>query len=312
MTTPAVSPPRTPVWLTSREATLCPCGCIGRRSRVGFIERTLHGVSRLVQQAMFADDTAERDGLLQRIEPVVKLATLLGLLVITALLRHMPVLMVTYVATLIVAARSLIPVGFFVRRVWLFVPLFTGVIVIPATFSFVTAGDIVVPLGRWFGSSVGLTSQGLSTAGLLVLRVATSVSLVTLLSLTTPWPRLLAALRVIKVPTMFIMVLSMTYRYVVDLLHTVIDMYDSRRARTTRRDRDGVAGRRVVAATAGATFAKAHELSNEVHMAMLSRGYTGVVRSPVRPVIRPLDGVWISTCVAGSVAVLVLDRLLGG
>ena len=42
---------------------------------------------------------------------------------------------------------------------------------------------------------VGLTSQGLRAAGLIVMRVATSISLVVLLTLTTPWTRLLAALR---------------------------------------------------------------------------------------------------------------------
>ena len=41
----------------------------------------------------------------------------------------------------------------------------------------------------------GLTSQGLTSAALVVARVATSISLVVLLTLTTPWVRLLAALR---------------------------------------------------------------------------------------------------------------------
>ena len=40
-----------------------------------------------------------------------------------------------------------------------------------------------------------MTSQGLTSAGLIVTRVAVSISLVVLLTLTTPWNRLLAALR---------------------------------------------------------------------------------------------------------------------
>ena len=39
-----------------------------------------------------------------------------------------------------------LPLGFFIKRVWLFIPIFTGIVVLPATFSFITHGDIVVPL----------------------------------------------------------------------------------------------------------------------------------------------------------------------
>ncbi len=81
----------------------------------------------------------------------------------------------------------------FVKRVWLFIPIFTGIVVLPATFSFITHGHIVVPLGHWFGHRVGLTSQGLRSAALIVVRVATSISLVVLVALTTSWTSLLAA-----------------------------------------------------------------------------------------------------------------------
>ena len=57
---------------------------------------------------------------------------------------------------IVLAALSRLPLGFFVKRVWLFVPIFTGAVVLPATFS-------------------------LTTTGLIVLRVATSISLVVLL-----------------------------------------------------------------------------------------------------------------------------------
>ena len=73
---------------------------------------------------------------------------------------------------------------------WLFIPIFTGIVVIPATFSFITHGHIVVTLWTWHGHAVGLTEQGLTAAGLIVMRVARSISLVVLLTLTTPWAKL--------------------------------------------------------------------------------------------------------------------------
>ena len=62
-------------------------------------------------------------------------------------------------------------------------------------------------------------------------RPATSISLVVLLTLTTPWTKLLAALRSLFVPRMFILVLGMAYRYLFHLLGSVTDMYTARKAR---------------------------------------------------------------------------------
>ena len=77
----------------------------------------------------------------------------------------------------------------------------------------------------------GITSQGLTTAGLIVMRVAMSVSIVVLITLTTPWTKLLAALRALFVPKIFILIIGMAYRYIFLLLNSVTDMYTARKAR---------------------------------------------------------------------------------
>ena len=167
---------------------------------------------------------------------------------------------------------------FFVKRVWLFVPLFTGIVVLPATLNLITHGQIVVPLGTWFGHPVGLTRQGLDAAGLIVTRVAVSISLVVLLTLTTPWNRLLAALRALFVPRMFILVLGLAYRYVFHLLNGVTDMYTARKARTRRRAirtwrRGGRSSPRRPAHSSG----RRTRSPKRCTMAMVARGYTGPI-----------------------------------
>jgi cobalt ECF transporter T component CbiQ len=301
----------TPAWLLRGELGLCSCGCSGTRRKSSFVERTIAGGAGLPQNAMFSEDVASERGLLQRIEPRVKLVGLFGLLVVTALAHRAPVLLAMYAATLALAAASRLSISFFVKRVWLFIPVFTGVVVLPATLSVVTHGRIVVPLGTWFGHPVGLTEQGLTSAGLIVTRVATSISLVVLLTLTTPWSKLLAALRGIAVPRMFVVVLGMAYRYLFHLLDSVTDMYTARKARTVTRDTDVAPGRVFVAASAGALLGKAHALSEEVHMAMVARGYRGDARvvGTVRVGVR--DAAFLLACVAGIIGVLGVDRMLG-
>lgn len=304
--------PVTPDWLITSQVGLCPCGCIGRRKPGSFIDRTIGGGAALMQNALFSDDLSKRSGLLQSVEPRVKVVTMLGLLVTVSLVHHIPLLAAMYVGTLGLAAMSALPIGFFIKRVWLFIPIFTGVVVVPAMFSFITPGHIAVPLGRWFGHDVGLTSQGLTSAGLIVTRVATSISVVVLLTLTTPWTKLLAALRTLGVPRMFIQVLGMAYRYLFHLLDSVTEMYTARKARTVGTD-EGVASRRVfVAASAGAMFGKAHALSTEVHMAMVSRGYTGEARFIQVSAPGRQDLCWAVASVLTAVGVIGVDRVLLG
>jgi cobalt/nickel transport system permease protein len=232
----------TPAWLLAPQPGLCPCCTIGTRRRGGFVARTLDGATGLLRSALFAEDAAAREGLLQRLEPRAKVLATLASLVAVSLVQHLPVLVGAYLATLALAWASRLPLGAFVRRAWLFIPLFTGVVAVPATLSVVTPGPVVVPLGSWAGHHVAITSTGLRVAAVLVLRVATSVSLVVLVTLTTTWTRLLAALRALLVPRLFVAVLAMAYRYLFHLLGSVTDMYEARRARAVRAEGPGHRG----------------------------------------------------------------------
>lgn len=301
----------TPAWLIDNEVGLCPCSCVGKRKKANFADKTIAGSASLLRKTMFAEDTAAGGGLLQRIDPRVKIVSLVGLLIVASLVHHIPVLLVMYLATLALAVRSKLSVGFFVKRVWLFIPIFTGVIVLPAAFSFITHGHIVVPLGHWFGHRVGLTSEGLWSAALIVTRVATSISLVVLLTLTTPWVELLAALRALRVPRMFILVTGMAYRYLFHLLDSVTDMYTARKSRMVGRDTDVVAGRAFVGASAGALFGKAHALSEEVYSAMIARGYNGNPRTINRFRLRVHDLFWVAGCVVAAALVMGWDHAIG-
>lgn len=301
----------TPAWLVTQEVGLCPCACAGRRRKGSFVDKTIAGAARVMRDALFADDVAAQRGLLQAVEPRVKLVTLLALLLAASLVHGIAVLGALYAATVGLAVASGLPVAFFVKRVWLFVPLFTGAVVLPATLNLITPGDVVVPLGSWFGREIGLTAQGLSSAALLVTRVATSVSIVVLLTLTTRWNRLLAAARALFVPQLFVLVLGMAYRYLFHLLSAVTDMYEARKARTVdsrSRGRSSARGRAFVAASAGALFGKAHALSDEVYMAMVSRGFDGDV--PTLATRRPgaADAAFAVAGFAVAAALLVADR----
>ncbi|MGZ6993244.1 MAG: cobalt ECF transporter T component CbiQ, partial [Ilumatobacteraceae bacterium] len=83
----------TPAWLIDSEVGLCPCGCIGTRKKANFVDKTIAGSAALLRRAMFADDISTEAGLLQRVDPRVKVLSLVGLLVVASLVHHIPVLL---------------------------------------------------------------------------------------------------------------------------------------------------------------------------------------------------------------------------
>ena len=98
------------------------------------------------------------------------------------------------------------------RVSWIGALAFTGAIAVPALF--LTPG---VALYRVPGLDWPVTAQGLTTASYLLLRVETAATLTLLLVFTTPWMHVLKALRIFRVPVVFVVILGMTCRYI--LLH---------------------------------------------------------------------------------------------
>jgi cobalt ECF transporter T component CbiQ len=240
--------------------------------RSGILERTLSDLTNALEQSIFAENISRRAGLLQALDPRVKVVSILALLISTSLSRNLAVLLCLYLLTLFLAWRSSISVSFFIKRVWLFMPFFTGLIALPALF--ITPGPPLafLPLG------LVITKTGFQTVLFLLLRVSTSVSFGVLLILTTPWPTLLKALNVLRVPDGFLLILGMTYRYLFLLLLLTEDMFLSRKSRIVGRQ-SSAEGRRVVAASAGTLLGKSLDLSSEVYLAMQSRGYRGQSRT---------------------------------
>jgi cobalt/nickel transport system permease protein len=238
---------------------------------MNFLERTVSGFIAAIERALFAEGMARRRGLLQSLDPRIKAAGVLALILAAAFSRRLGVLGALFGVALLLAIASRVPLDLMARRLWIAVLLFTGVIALPAPF--LTAGEVVgrVPLLHW-----AVTSQGLLSAGFLIVRVETMATLSVLVILTTPWSHVLKALRVFRVPVIFVVMLGTTYRYIFLLLQTAQDMLESRRSRWVGK-LSGRETRRVAAGSVGVLLTKSLQLSDDVYGAMLSRGFQGEV-----------------------------------
>jgi cobalt ECF transporter T component CbiQ len=265
------------------------------------LESTLADIAHSLEQSVFAERVSREAGLLQGLDPRAKILTTLALLLAVGLSRSLPVIAGVYLLTLILAALSRIPMGFFIKRVWIFLPFFTGIVAFPALF--LTPGPrlIALPLG------LAVTRTGVLTTLFLLTRVSTSVSLGILLVLTTRWNTLLKALSVLFVPEGFILILGMTYRYLYLLLFTLEGMLLSRKSRVLG-PVSGADERRLIAASAGTLLGKSFSLSNDVYLAMQSRGFQGHPRAMDTFQMTTNDWLYLGVALAAAALAVVLGR----
>ena len=202
----------------------------------------------------------------------IKIISTLLVLIVVGLSRSLAVIAGLYAVLILAGWASAVPLGVWVRRVWLVLPFFTALIAIPALF--LTPGPplLALPLG------VRVTQSGVTTALFLLLRVGTSVTAAVLLVLTTPWNTVLKALGALRVPDVLVLILGMTYRYIYLFLRLAGDLFLARKSRLLRR-MDGRAGRELVASSAGVLLSRSLQMSSEVYLAMESRGFRRTPRT---------------------------------
>ena len=243
--------------------------------RIGWLENTLSGITASIERAVFSERHARLPGFLQLVDPRAKLGMFLAMVLAASLTGSIAVLGGLYVVVLASARASRIPFDFFVKRVWLGIPFFAGIVVIPSIF--------FIPGDRLFDLALGPVHfapsiPGLLGAALFLSRVGVSVSLAVLLVMTTPWADILKSLRALRVPQVFVLVLSMTYRYIFLFLHTANGMFQARKSRIVARTSGGEQ-RGWIGGTVGTLLSRAFKMSNDVYAAMLARGFSGEMRA---------------------------------
>jgi len=265
-------------------------------ARRGFLEGSIHGFLEALEHTLESEEVARRRGLLQGLDPRVKLLGILGLVIAATTSRRLAVIGVVFLLACFLAIGSRVPLRILMMRTWLGVLAFTGLIALPAVFCTPGPARWHVPLAGW-----AVTATGIRTAAYLISRVETAATLSMLLVLSTPWTHVMKALRVLRVPAVLVLVLGMTYRYILLLIATAREIFEARRSRTVGRLDPGQR-RRMAISAAGVLLHKTMYLSDEVYLAMQARGFRGdaYVLDEFR-----MDGrnwMWLSVLVAASVA----------
>jgi len=281
-----------------------------------YLEKTLKEITSFFMNGIFSEEIISRGGLLQSIDPRVKVFFIGSLVITISLYKHLSILLAAYFATLLLAYLSRIDLKFFLVRVWFFIPIFAGIIAVPALFNIFVPGDPVINLitlkkdiilgPLHIPRTISITRQGALTAALFVMRVATSVSLVVLLTLTTRWAHILKALRVFRVPQFFTFILGMSYRYIHLLLRQIEDIHYARQSRTIKKE-EGSSGRKWMVSQIKLVLKRSLNIGEQVYSAMVSRGFTYELKTADNFKLTKRDYIWAIVCVLIIIVTLGLN-----
>ena len=229
------------------------------RSHSDFIERSVARLAGALDYAACAEGFGREHGFLQRLDPRVKLVGFLILIIAAVASHRLLVTLAIFSVGVGLACASGWAVMGAVARLWGGILLFTTLTVLPALFT--TPGLPVWHL-PWVGWT--MTDHGLRSAVMLVARAETTATLAALMVFATPWAHLMKALRILRVPAVFVVILGMTHRYIFVLLQIAQDYFEARRVRQVGA-LSGRQRRRIAASTTGALLSKSVQLSSEVY-----------------------------------------------
>ena len=201
----------------------------------------------------------------------------------------------TLIITVAIAAK--IPLRTLFTRALIEIPFVFFAILMP----FFGKGEVV---------SVGpfdLYQEGLIAAAGILIKGTLGVLTAITLSTSTTAREMLRGLEKLKLPTLMVQIASFMLRYV----NVVND--EMERMKVARESRGfnatGIQHWKVLATAAGALFIRSYERGERVHLAMLSRGYTGVLPHEEPPKLS--KSVWLTALALPISALTILTISLG-
>ena len=228
--------------------------------------------------------------LLHRLPPHVKLV---GLLAFVLAVVSVPAgSRVALGALLALAAALLASTGVSPRHLAPRLVVALPVVLFAVALPFVASGP-----GRALGP-LTVSATGLTAAWTVLAKGLTGVLSAVAFAVTTPPTDLVVALQRLRAPALVVVVLSFMVRYLSVVTEELSRMRVARESRGFRGR--GLRAWPVLAAASGALFVRSYERGERVHLAMLSRGFTGQL--PVTSVVTARPGQWATALAPAALA----------
>ena len=255
--------------------------------KVPFLERGINHLAGVIRKGYVQWEVSSRNGFFQKIDARVKVLFLLFFIFIVSLKGT--ILPETYIWVFVFALTlfSRLSILKVYKRVLLLGFLFGFLVALPSAFNVITKGEIILPVVRlskayhfWIypiPADIGITREGIYGVAMLTMRVINSLSLSFLVLYTTPFHEIMRALKVLKAPDSFLIIITLCYKYIFIFSKTIEDMHLAKKSRIVRQlsrteAREWIAGRIVF------IFRKTQLRCEEVFKAMIGRGFSDTMK----------------------------------
>jgi cobalt ECF transporter T component CbiQ len=230
--------------------------------------KTILNIDEFLEHSLFEEKNVYRNGLMQKVSPEEKLV-LTFLIIATTLVEEKPLsISLFFVLSLILSFLSKVDFLEFLKRTFIFIPLYALVISFPRLF-LGNQKDIVI---RFFNLELGTSFASVNQFLTFNFRVVVATSLVVLITMTTTIGELSNTLKKIRLPREISISLLLTYRLLFVYLTKIRDLALSIESRVA----EGRVGLKETGRLVSNLLLRGFEESELVFLALESRNFEEV------------------------------------
>ena len=284
--------------------------------KLSFIDKTMKNAASFVTASFSQYYTSKKNGFLQSVDPRVKVFFMLCFVVIINLTHNITSHCVLFFIIFIYSILSRIKLLSLYKKAALMAFFFGFLVFVPASLNVFTKGHPVLTLltfskeNQWWiykiPKEIYISYEGIIVVFKLTFKVLNSVSLVLLVTSTTTFEGIVKSLSYFKVPGIFLLTLTMSYKYIFVLSRTVEESYFSLKMRWWNRG-SVIEAENLIAGRVGYLFQKSWERYDMSYQSMIARGFDGSFNVYFFEKIKRIDFIFISINILLITAIILIN-----
>jgi len=251
-----------------------------------FIDRTLTNISGFIRNGYLRMEATSTNHLLQRFDPRIKVIFLFWFIIQISFIREIQAQLYISLYLFLLYILSRLTIISIYKRAFAVSFFFGFLVIAPAALNLVTEGKIILSLLHFehakqlwiyhIPSEIAITKEGMMIVVKLYLKILNSITLTYLVLYTTAFHELIRALKFFRIPDMLLLIVTMTYKFIFVMAHTVQETYFALKLRWWRKVKNAEADK-IIAGRIVHIFRKSWHRYEETFRAMVARGFRGQV-----------------------------------
>jgi cobalt ECF transporter T component CbiQ len=262
-------------------------GAVKKSYGFGFLDKTIRSAAGFVMHSHAHWYLANKKGFLQQIDPRAKVLFLAAYVILVSFLNTIAAQLMVFAVVFLLHIFSKLNIWDAYKKIAVISFLFGFLIFLPSSLNLFNKGEHILNLIKFSGpqkiwiynipQEIAITKQGMEGVMRLTLKVANSVSIVLLIVSVSTFEKLIRALSYFRVPAIFLLILTLSYKFIFILSHTIQETYQALKMRWWNRG-SVTQAEAMVAGRIGYLFRKSWERYEQVYISMTARGFKGEVR----------------------------------